>query len=319
MRTLYPVIQPYQTGFLQVSALHRIYYAEYGNPHGMPVVFLHGGPGGGSQPDYARYFDPKKWRIVLFDQRGCGQSTPFAELRENTTWDLVNDIELIRERLGIKRWAIFGGSWGSTLALAYGIRHADRCTGFFLRGIFLLRQSEIDWFYQDGCSKIFPEAWANYLDAIPRAEQDDLVQAYFKRLTSDDRQVRQAAAKAWATWEGSTSKLIPDARMIAHYGADRFAEAFARIECHYFVNRGFLATDNYLIEQIRLLRHLPCVIVHGRYDMVCPADNAWQLHQAWPESQLQIIAAAGHSLSETGITDALLMATDAFVDHLTAG
>ena len=319
MRTLYPVIQPYQTGFLQVSALHRIYYAEYVNPHGMPVVFLHGGPGGGTQPDYARYFDPKKWRIVLFDQRGCGQSTPFAELRENTTWDLVNDIELIRERLGIKRWAIFGGSWGSTLALAYGIRHADRCTGFFLRGIFLLRQSEIDWFYQDGCSKIFPEAWANYLDAIPRAEQDDLVQAYFKRLTSDDRPVRQAAAKAWATWEGSTSKLIPDARMIAHYGADRFAEAFARIECHYFVNRGFLATDNYLIEQIHLLRHLPCVIVHGRYDMVCPADNAWQLHQAWPESQLQIIAAAGHSLSETGITDALLMATDAFVDHLTAG
>ena len=195
MRTLYPVIQPYQTGFLQVSALHRIYYAEYGNPHGMPVVFLHGGPGGGSQPDYARYFDPKKWRIVLFDQRGCGQSTPFAELRENTTWDLVNDIELIREQLSIKRWAIFGGSWGSTLALAYGIRHAERCTGFFLRGIFLLRKSEIDWFYQHGCSKIFPEAWANYLDAIPRAEQDDLVQAYFKRLTSDDGQVRQAGRR----------------------------------------------------------------------------------------------------------------------------
>lgn len=313
MRSLYPAIRPYNSGFLQVSALHRIYYAEYGNPDGQPVVFLHGGPGGGSQPDYARYFDPQKWRIVLFDQRGCGQSTPFAELRENTTWDLVADIEAIRQQLNIQRWAVFGGSWGSTLALAYGIRHAERCTAFFLRGIFLLRKKEIDWFYQHGCSKIFPDAWVNYLAAIPAAEHGDLVQAYFRRLTSDDAAVRQAAARAWSTWEGATSKLIPDAQMIAHYGSDRFAEAFARIECHYFVNRGFLPTDNYLIEQVDALRHIPCVIVHGRYDVVCPVENAWELHQAWPESRLQMIADAGHSLSEVGIRDALIAATDAFV------
>ena len=313
MRNLYPAIRPYNSGFLQVSALHRVYYAEYGNPDGQPVVFLHGGPGGGSQPDYARYFDPQKWRIVLFDQRGCGQSTPFAELRENTTWDLVADIEAIRQQLNIQRWAVFGGSWGSTLALAYGIRHAERCTAFFLRGIFLLRKKEIDWFYQHGCSKIFPDAWANYLSAIPAAEHGDLVQAYFRRLTSDDAAVRQAAARAWSTWEGATSKLIPDAQMIAHYGSDRFAEAFARIECHYFVNRGFLPTDNYLIEQVDALRHIPCVIVHGRYDVVCPVENAWELHQAWPESRLQIVADAGHSLSEVGIRDALIAATDEFV------
>lgn len=312
MRNLYPAIRPYNSSFLQVSALHQINYAEYGNPDGQPVVFLHGGPGGGSQPDYARYFDPQKWRIVLFDQRGCGQSTPFAELRENTTWELVADIEAIRQQLNIQRWAVFGGSWGSTLALAYGIRHPERCTAFFLRGIFLLRKKEIDWFYQHGCSKIFPDAWANYLAAIPAAEHGDLVQAYFRRLTSDDAAVRQAAARAWSTWEGATSKLIPDAQMIAHYGSDRFAEAFARIECHYFVNRGFLPTDNYLIEQVDALRHIPCVIVHGRYDVVCPVENAWELHQAWPESRLQIIADAGHSLSEVGIRDALIAATDEF-------
>ena len=197
MRNLYPLIRPYNSDFLQVSALHRIHYAEYGNPDGQPVVFLHGGPGGGSQPDYARYFDPQKWRIVLFDQRGCGQSTPFAELRDNTTWDLVADIEAIRQQLNIQRWAVFGGSWGSTLALAYGIRYADRCTALFLRGIFLLRKKEIDWFYQHGCSKIFPDAWANYLAAIPAAEHGDLVQAYFRRLTSTDAAVRQAAARTW--------------------------------------------------------------------------------------------------------------------------
>ncbi|MEC7120493.1 MAG: prolyl aminopeptidase [Pseudomonadota bacterium] len=312
MRGLYPVIAAYQDGFLQVSPLHRLYYAEYGNPNGIPVVFLHGGPGGGLQPNYARYFDPQKWRIVLFDQRGCGRSTPFAELRDNTTWDLVADIEALRHHLKIQRWAVFGGSWGSTLALAYGIRHPACCTGFFLRGIFLLRKKEIDWFYQSGCSKLFPEAWADYLAVIPIEEQDDLVHAYFKRLNSPDPLIRQAAAKAWSTWEGSTSKLIPDPQMIAQYGADHFAEAFARIECHYFVNRGFFPTDQYLLEHIAALRHIPCTIVHGRYDVVCPVENAWELHQAWPEATLRIIADAGHALSETGITDALIRATDAF-------
>ncbi len=313
MTTLYPAIAPYADGYLQVSALHRIYYAEYGNPDGIPVVFLHGGPGGGSQASYARYFDPQKWHIVLFDQRGCGRSTPFAELRDNTTWDLVADIEVIREHLGIAAWAIFGGSWGSTLALAYGIRHADRCLGFFLRGIFLLRQKEIDWFYQSGASKIYPDAWQHYLAAIPREEHGDLVQAYFKRLTSDDPQIRQAAARAWSIWEGSTSKLIPDTQMVAHYGADQFAEAFARIECHYFANKGFLPTDNYLIEQIDHIRHLPCIIVHGRYDVVCPVENAWELHQAWPEATLHITPDAGHALSEVGTTARLIAATGTFV------
>ena len=312
MRTLYPPIAPYADGYLQVSALHRIYYAEYGNPEGRPVVFLHGGPGGGCQPSYARYFDPQKWRIVLFDQRGCGNSTPFAELRDNSTWDLVADIERIREHLVIDAWAVFGGSWGSTLALAYGITHPSRCTAFFLRGIFLLRKKEIDWFYQEGCSKLFPEAWQQYLAVIPLEERHDLVAAYFKRLTSTDAQVRRQAAQAWSTWEGSTSKLIPDPVMIAHYGADDFAEAFARIECHYFVHRGFFDTDNYLIEQVSKIRHLPAIIVHGRYDVVCPVENAWELHQAWPEAELRIIADAGHSLSEVGITDALIEATDRF-------
>jgi len=312
MRTLYPPIAPYADGYLQVSALHRIYYAEYGNPEGRPVVFLHGGPGGGCQPSYARYFDPQKWRIVLFDQRGCGNSTPFAELRDNSTWDLVADIERIREHLVIDAWAVFGGSWGSTLALAYGITHPSRCTAFFLRGIFLLRKKEIDWFYQEGCSKLFPEAWQQYLAVIPLEERHDLVAAYFRRLTSTDAQVRRQAAQAWSMWEGSTSKLIPDPVMIAHYGADDFAEAFARIECHYFVNRGFFDTDNYLIEQVSKIRHLPAIIVHGRYDVVCPVENAWELHQAWPEAELRIIADAGHSLSEVGITDALIEATDRF-------
>jgi proline iminopeptidase len=312
MRTLYPPIAPYADGYLQVSALHRIYYAEYGNPEGRPVVFLHGGPGGGCQPSYARYFDPQKWRIVLFDQRGCGNSTPFAELRDNSTWDLVADIERIREHLVIDAWAVFGGSWGSTLALAYGITHPSRCTAFFLRGIFLLRKKEIDWFYQEGCSKLFPEAWQQYLAVIPLEERHDLVAAYFKRLTSTDAQIRRQAAQAWSTWEGSTSKLIPDPVMIAHYGADDFAEAFARIECHYFVHRGFFDTDNYLIEQVSKIRHLPAIIVHGRYDVVCPVENAWELHQAWPEAELRIIADAGHSLSEVGITDALIEATDRF-------
>ena len=312
MRTLYPPIAPYADGYLQVSELHRVYYAEYGNPAGRPVVFLHGGPGGGCQPSYARYFDPQKWRIVLFDQRGCGNSTPFAELRDNSTWDLVADIERIREHLAIDAWAVFGGSWGSTLALAYGITHPSRCTAFFLRGIFLLRKKEIDWFYQEGCSKLFPEAWQQYLAVIPLEERHDLVAAYFRRLTSTDAQVRRQAAQAWSMWEGSTSKLIPDPVMIAHYGADDFAEAFARIECHYFVHRGFFDTDNYLIEQVGKIRHLPAIIVHGRYDVVCPVENAWVLHQAWPEAELRIIADAGHSLSEVGITDALIEATDRF-------
>jgi proline iminopeptidase len=312
MRILYPEIIPYHTDKITVSAIHTLYFEECGNPNGRPVIFLHGGPGGGIQPSYRQYFDPQKWRIILLDQRGCGQSTPFAELRENTTWDLVADIETLRQHLQIEQWAVFGGSWGSTLALAYGITHPTSCTAFFLRGIFLLRKKEIDWFYQEGCSKIYPDAWEEYLKPIPPSERDNLVQAYHQRLISTNAQVRRAAAKAWAIWEGSTSKLIPDAQMIAHYGDDEFAEAFARIECHYFMNNGFLAEDNFLLNHVHKIRHLPAIIVHGRYDVVCPVENAWDLHRAWPEAELKIIANSGHSLSEVGIVDALIDATDRF-------
>lgn len=312
MRTLYPEIMPYHTDKIKVSELHTVYFEECGNPNGRPVVFLHGGPGGGIQPSYRQYFNPEKWRIILLDQRGCGQSTPFAELRENTTLDLVADIETLRQHLQIEKWAVFGGSWGSTLALTYGITHPESCTAFFLRGIFLLRKKEIDWFYQEGCSKIYPDAWEKYLEPIPKSERGDLVQAYHQRLTSPDAEVRREAAKAWAIWEGSTSKLIPDNQMIEHYSEDNFAEAFARIECHYFVNKGFFPEDNFLLNNVRNIRHIPAVIVQGRYDVVCPAENAWDLHRAWPEAELKIIADAGHSLSEIGITDALIEATDRF-------
>ena len=312
MRTLYPEITPYHTDKIKVSEIHTLYFEECGNLNGRPVIFLHGGPGGGIQPSYRQYFNPEKWRIILLDQRGCGQSTPFAELRENTTWDLVADIETLRQHLKIEKWAVFGGSWGSTLALAYGITHPTSCTAFFLRGIFLLRKKEIDWFYQEGCSKIYPDAWEEYLKPIPPNERGNLVQAYHQRLISPNAQVRRAAAKAWATWEGSTSKLIPDAQVIAHYSDDDFSEAFARIECHYFTNHGFLSEDNFLLNHVHKIRHLPAIIVHGRYDVVCPVENAWDLHRAWPEAELKIIANSGHSLSEVGIVDALIDATDRF-------
>ena len=312
MRTLYPEITPYHTDKIKVSEIHTLYFEECGNPNGRPVVFLHGGPGGGIQPSYRQYFNPEKWRIILLDQRGCGQSAPFAELRENTTWDLVADIETLRQHLNIEKWAVFGGSWGSTLALTYGITHPESCTAFFLRGIFLLRKKEIDWFYQEGCSKIYPDAWEEYLKPIPLNERGDLVQAYHQRLTSPNAQVRRSAAKAWAIWEGSTSKLIPDDKMIEHYGEDNFAEAFARIECHYFTNKGFFTEDNFLLNNVHKIRHLPAVIVQGRYDVVCPCENAWDLHRAWPEAELKIIPNAGHSLSEIGTTDALIEATDRF-------
>jgi proline iminopeptidase len=310
MTNLYPPIEPFNNGMLAVSPLHSLYFEEAGNPQGKPVVFLHGGPGGGCNADHRRYFDPQKWRIVLFDQRGCGRSTPFAELRENTTWDLVADIERLREHLQIERWAVFGGSWGSTLSLAYAVKHAQVCTELFLRGIFLLRKQEIDWFYQQGCSRFFPDLWEQYLAPIPQDERGDLVAAYYRRLTSDDAQVRREAAQAWSIWEGSTSKLMFDPGAAQQFGDARFAEAFARIECHYFTNRGFFSTDNYLLENVAAIRHIPTVIVHGRYDVICPVENAWQLHKALPESHLHIIADAGHSLSEPGISARMIEYTD---------
>ena len=309
---LYPPIEPYRTGRLRVSDVHDLSFEESGNPKGKPVVFLHGGPGGGSDPKARRFFHPDKYRIMLFDQRGCGKSTPYASLEENTTWDLVSDIEKLREHLEIARWQVFGGSWGSTLALAYAEKHPDRVTELVLRGIFLLRKKEIDWFYQEGASILFPDAWEPYLAHIPEAERGDLVAAYHKRLTSDDPVVRLAAAKIWSGWEGATSKLLPDASFAGHYEEDEFALAFARIEAHYFANRGFLEEEGQLLRDAGKIRHIPGVIVQGRYDVVCPIESAWALHRAWPEADFVISPDAGHSAWEPPNTRALVAATDKF-------
>jgi proline iminopeptidase len=312
MKTLYPEIEPFDTGRLKVSPIHEIYYEQVGNPKGKPVVFLHGGPGGGIVSDYRRYFDPEVYRVVLFDQRGSGKSTPHASIEENTTWHLVKDIERLREHLGIRTWQVFGGSWGSTLALAYAETHPDRVAQLVLRGIFLCRPKEIQWFYQEGASAIFPDVWEEYLKVIPEAERADMVSAYYRRLTSEDDSVRLEAARAWSIWEGSTSKLFFDPGMIEKFADPEFALAFARIECHYFMNNAFFSSDNYLIENVGRIRSIPSVIVQGRYDVVCPIMSAWDLHRVWPEARLRIIPDAGHSISEPGIIDALVEAADQF-------
>lgn len=312
MRTLYPEIEPFNTGRLKVSPIHELYYEQCGNPNGKPVVFLHGGPGGGLVPEYRRYFDPKVYRVVLFDQRGSGQSTPKASLEENTTGHLVEDIERLREHLGIDTWQVFGGSWGSTLALAYAETHPARARALVLRGIFLCRPKEIHWFYQEGANAIFPDVWEEYLQVIPEAERADMVSAYYRRLTSEDESVCLEAARAWSIWEGSTSKLFFDYKMIEKFAEPEFALAFARIECHYFMNNSFFPTDNHLIEHVDKIRQIPSVIVQGRYDVVCPMMSAWELHRAWPEADLRIIPDAGHSISEPGVIDALIEATDRF-------
>ncbi|MCL2776715.1 MAG: prolyl aminopeptidase [Polyangiaceae bacterium] len=311
-RTQYPEIEPYRTGRLKVSPIHDLYFEESGNPHGKPVLFLHGGPGGGTEPKHRRYFDPAAYRIVLFDQRGCGRSTPFASLEDNTTWHLVSDIEELRVHLGIDKWMVFGGSWGSTLALAYAEAHPTRVTELVLRGIFLLRKEEIFWFYQQGASFLFPDAWEDYRGHIPEAEQGDLLRAYYKRLTSHDPLVQLAAARAWAVWEGSTSCLLPSPELIARTGGEEFALAFARIECHYFVHDGWLTSGRELLANVDQLRHIPAVIVQGRYDVVCPAKSAWDLSRAWPEADLHIVPDAGHAASEPGIVHELISATDQF-------
>lgn len=312
MRDLYPEIEPYDEGMLPVSPLHTIYYEQAGNPRGTPVVFLHGGPGGGTVPAYRQFFDPEAYRIVLFDQRGSGKSTPHASLEENTTWHLVDDIEKLREHLGVDSWVVFGGSWGSTLALAYAQTHPARARALILRGIFLCRPEEIRWFYQEGASWIYPDVWEQYRDLIPPDERGDMMSAYHRRLTSEDEAVRIEAARAWSIWEGSTSKLYPDPDLIDHFGDPRFALAFARIECHYFMNNAFFPTNNYLIENVEKIRDIPAVIVQGRYDVVCPLRSAWELSRAWPEADLQIIADSGHSALETGTRAALVEAADRF-------
>lgn len=312
MTELYPPIEPYTEGQLQVSSLHTLYFEQSGNPEGQPVVVLHGGPGGGCLPDYRRYFDPKKWRIVMFDQRGCGKSTPHAELEENTTWHLVADIERLRTHLGIESWVVFGGSWGSTLSLAYSQTHPDRCKGLILRGIFMLRKSELQWFYQEGTSYIFPDAWEEYVKPIPPEERHDFLSAYYKRLTSEDPDVRLEAAKSWSIWEASTSKLFQDSNLMEKFGDREFATAFARIECHYFVNGGFFESEDQLLANVDRIRHIPAAIVQGRYDVVCPMKTAWELHRAWPEAEFILVPDAGHSMSEPGIAKALVEVGDRF-------
>lgn len=311
-RNLYPALEPYDSGFLPVSGLHEIYYEQCGNPGGKPAVFLHGGPGGGGDVTPRRFFDPERYRIVLLDQRGCGRSRPHAELRENTTWDLIADIEALRNRLGIDTWLVFGGSWGSTLSLLYAQAHPERVSELVLRGIFLLRPAEIAWFYQQGASDLYPDAWEPYWSFIPPGERGDMLGAYHRRLTGPDAAVALEAARRWSIWEGSTSHLLESPGTVERFGEDRFALAFARIEVHYFINQAFMEEPNQILRDIGRLQHIPAVIVQGRYDVVCPMRSAWDLHRAWPGATLRIVPDGGHSAFEPGIVHELVCATDKF-------
>lgn len=311
-RSLYPPIEPFDTGMLSVSERHTLYYEQCGNPDGKPVVFLHGGPGGGCNSDNRRYFDPATYRIILFDQRGCGRSTPQADITDNTTWHLIADIERLRTQLAIDKWQVFGGSWGSTLALAYAESHPERVTAMVLRGIFMLRREELEWFYQSGAHVLYPDHWEDYVAAIPANERGDMISAFYRRLTDPDPEVHLPAAKAWAKWEAGASFLQQNADYMSIFDDDARALAFARIECHYFVHGGFLEADNQLVRDIDRIRHIPTVIVHGRYDVICPVKNAWDLHRVWPEADIRIVQTAGHSAAEAGNRHELLMATDGF-------
>ena len=313
MLKLYAPLDLRRSGMLRVSPLHEIYWEESGNPEGLPVIALHGGPGGGSSPEMRRFFDPSIYRIILIDQRGCGHSTPHSELEDNTTWALIDDIEAVRVHLGIERWVVFGGSWGSTLSLAYAVTHTDRVFGLILRGIFLLTQAEIHWFYQNGASHLFPDSYDRYVAPIPVEEREDLLQAFHRRLTGSDHAARIEAAKAWACWEGETITMQgPDSRP-KRFEEDSFADAFARIECHYFINRGFFPEDGWLLKQAEeKLANVDGILVHGRYDVVTPLTSAWKLKKVWPAAHLHIVGNAGHSSLEPGIVDKLIRATRDF-------
>lgn len=315
MQTLYPEIKPYVRHELAVEPPHVLYVDESGSADGLPVLFIHGGPGAGCDSASRRYFDPALYRIVTFDQRGCGRSTPHASLENNTTQALIGDIECIREHLGIDKFVLFGGSWGSTLALAYAQAHPQRVHGLILRGIFLCRPQEFSWFYQEGASRLFPDYWEDYVAPIPVEERGDLMQAFYKRLTGADQIAQMHAAKAWSTWEGRTATLRPNNQVVDRFSEAHRALSIARIECHYFVNDAFLE-PNQLLRDMPKIAHLPGIIVHGRYDAICPLDNAWALHQAWPNSELQIIRDAGHSAAEPGITDALIRAAEQMARRL---
>ncbi|MDC0717146.1 prolyl aminopeptidase [Nannocystis bainbridge] len=309
---LYPPIDPFHFGRLQVPGGHDLYFEQSGNRAGKPVVFLHGGPGGGTDPKHRRFFDPARYRIILFDQRGCGQSEPFASLEDNTTWDLVDDIERLREHLGVDRWQVFGGSWGSTLGVAYAEAHPHRVTELVLRGIFMFTRRESDWFYGRGTRNLFPDAWEAFVAPIPEAERADLIAAYYRRLTSNDPRVRVEAARAWSLWESRVAALHPDPDVEMHCDNTDFTLAFSRIECHYFVNKGFLNSETQLLDDAPKIQHIPTTIVHGRYDVICPLENAWHLHKRLPRSELVIVPDAGHSAFEPGIALSLRRATDRY-------
>jgi proline iminopeptidase len=308
---LYPKIKPYDSGFLNVDE-HQVYFEQCGNPNGKPAIFLHGGPGGGGSEDVRRFFNPDLYRIVVFDQRGCGRSKPHGCLENNTTWDLVSDIENLRNKLGIEKWLVFGGSWGSTLSLAYAQAHPESVSEIVLRGIFLLRKEELHWFYQDGASRIFPEAWSSFLEIIDEDKRDNLMSAYHKIFTSDDKQKRLIAAIAWSRWEAATSSLSYKPSLVEEFSDPEFALAFALIENHYFINKGWFETENQLIENIDKIRSIPSVIVQGRYDVVCPMKTAWELSEAWPEAEMIIAPSSGHTAFEKEITHALISATNKF-------
>ena len=316
MLTLYPDIKPYVQHSLAVDPPHVLHVEECGNPQGLPVLFVHGGPGAGCEAYHRRFFDPNVYRIILFDQRGAGRSTPHAELQGNTTQALVSDMERIREHLGIERWVLFGGSWGSTLALVYAETHPERALGLIVRGIFLCRPREIHWFYQEGANRIFPDYWQDFLRPIAEKERGDLLHAYYRILTGADEIARMAAAKAWSLWEGRTLTLLENRSVVDHFSDPRMALSLARIECHYFVHDSFLA-PNQILRDAQRLHNIPGVIVHGRYDIVCPVENAWDLHQVWPQADFKIIANAGHAASEKGITDALMQAAEDMARRLT--
>ena len=309
-RVLYPEIEPTASGWMTTDSVHEVYWEECGNPHGLPVIVLHGGPGGAVNPSMRRYFDPAKYRIVMFDQRGCGKSRPNASLEANTTWDLIADIERLREQLGIEKWVVFGGSWGSTLSMAYAITHPERAQALVLRGIFLLTKKELCWFYQDGASMIFPDAWERFVAPIPEKERHDLMGAYYKRLMGNDEKARTEAAVAWSSWEGETVSVEGPASRPDKFAEPEFAVAFARIENWYFTNGGFFPTENWLIENVDRMRHIPTWIAQGRFDVVTPISGAWALHKAWPEAKLDIVPDAGHASTEPGIIDSLIRATD---------
>ncbi len=309
-RSLYPEIEPYAFGWIGTGGPHEIYYEECGKRDGRPAVVLHGGPGGAINPTMRRFFDPSRWRTALFDQRGCGKSRPNASLEDNTTWALIEDIERLRVHLGVEKWTVFGGSWGSTLALAYAITHPERVDALILRGVFLVSERELKWFYQDGASMMFPDAWARFVDPIPEAERDDLMAAYHRRLTHHDRRVQARAAAAWSQWEGDTISIRgPEARPSKFNEVD-FAVAFARIECHYFANRGFFPEDDWILKNIGRIQHIPGWIVQGRFDVVTPLESAWKLKAAWPKVDFEVVWDAGHASTEPGIIDGLVRATD---------